>query len=469
MTTLHPRIPSSFGGGNDANKFRHLRAEAIQHILATATQSANFSSQNRDGGNGIIISYGRCLKLNDGDLVHRQYKKEQLEEALTRGRVPDILKPKINVETYNEAIDTIHTDMKTYVKILNGKVNATEQMPQLTEDQAAAWVENICQQRKDNGSIDESVSAIPRKIAPFLPKYRTKQETIVALKKKFPDKTFRQLSRQVFFGSDLFKLADTLFVNEDFQYIMDLKSIKKGHYHPDVKDLYLDIIIRILALLRQCQTIREMQKLGTCPNAELQYYENAKKFDRENSDNRAAVYLRERQEEFEFIMVVLRNVFSKAWTGQIELHMLDVMCIVMMRLRKTHKSTNNYTEKKMPKLVFVLKRLFQSGKLNINQGISFQEKFCDLLYLELKKVLDEPRLFKLNKEERNMKYNEQNGKCPFCGEQIAKERLMDGSYIHQDHIIPYAKGGPTTLDNCQLLHGVCNKRKSDKISPKSLC
>jgi hypothetical protein len=153
----------------------------------------------------------------------------------------------------------------------------------------------------------------------------------VALKKKFPDKSIRQLSRQVYFGSDLFQLADTLFANKDFQYIMDLKSIKKGQHHPDVKDFYLGIIIRILALLRQYHTtIREMHMLRTCPNAELQYYENTQNFDKENRDNRAEVYLRERQEEFEFAMLVLRKVFSRAFAGQFEPSMLDLMCIVFM-------------------------------------------------------------------------------------------------------------------------------------------
>lgn len=33
--------------------------------------------------------------------------------------------------------------------------------------------------------------------------------------------------------------------------------------------------------------------------------------------------------------------------------------------------------------------------------------------------------------------------------------------MHADHIKPWAKGGPTTAENCQMLCRDCNLRKSD--------
>ena len=40
---------------------------------------------------------------------------------------------------------------------------------------------------------------------------------------------------------------------------------------------------------------------------------------------------------------------------------------------------------------------------------------------------------------------------------------FDGkSECHFDHILAYAKGGKSSLDNCQILCSVCNLSKSDK-------
>lgn len=52
-----------------------------------------------------------------------------------------------------------------------------------------------------------------------------------------------------------------------------------------------------------------------------------------------------------------------------------------------------------------------------------------------------------------------NGKiqCELCGKQIFS--IGD---CHFDHIVPYAKGGTSTLENCQILCIECNLKKSDK-------
>ena len=47
--------------------------------------------------------------------------------------------------------------------------------------------------------------------------------------------------------------------------------------------------------------------------------------------------------------------------------------------------------------------------------------------------------------------------CEMCGKQI-----YSIGECHFDHIIPYAKGGSSTLDNCQILCIECNLKKSDK-------
>lgn len=57
---------------------------------------------------------------------------------------------------------------------------------------------------------------------------------------------------------------------------------------------------------------------------------------------------------------------------------------------------------------------------------------------------------------RRKVYEQQRGVCPICG------KIFDYEFMEADHIIPWKKGGRTTLDNCQMLCMECNRRKSGK-------
>ena len=57
----------------------------------------------------------------------------------------------------------------------------------------------------------------------------------------------------------------------------------------------------------------------------------------------------------------------------------------------------------------------------------------------------------------NMKktvYAQQKGFCKHCNEKF------DIKDMQADHIIPWSKGGPTTVNNCQMLCAKCNNSKS---------
>jgi hypothetical protein len=58
-------------------------------------------------------------------------------------------------------------------------------------------------------------------------------------------------------------------------------------------------------------------------------------------------------------------------------------------------------------------------------------------------------------KDKTKKYNQQKGICPICGEYHTIEE-MEG-----DHIIPWSKGGKTTIDNLQMLCKKCNREKSN--------
>lgn len=54
----------------------------------------------------------------------------------------------------------------------------------------------------------------------------------------------------------------------------------------------------------------------------------------------------------------------------------------------------------------------------------------------------------------------QGGVCPDCDRRLDRD-LFDG-----DHIIPWSKGGRTTLDNLEALCRPCNGRKGNRLAPR---
>ena len=63
------------------------------------------------------------------------------------------------------------------------------------------------------------------------------------------------------------------------------------------------------------------------------------------------------------------------------------------------------------------------------------------------------RTRKPNRAMRLAVYNRDGGVCRRCG----------GTFdLQYDHIIPFVRGGPTTVDNLQLLCGRCNQRKGKR-------
>lgn len=85
----------------------------------------------------------------------------------------------------------------------------------------------------------------------------------------------------------------------------------------------------------------------------------------------------------------------------------------------------------------------------------------DLRKMALKELIDEGILFPnanerppIPKDVANAVWNRDGGKCVYCG---STENLQF------DHIIPFSKGGATTVENLQILCQKCNLKKSNKI------
>ena len=70
--------------------------------------------------------------------------------------------------------------------------------------------------------------------------------------------------------------------------------------------------------------------------------------------------------------------------------------------------------------------------------------------------MNHPRRF--GKSQRMAIYLNSDGKCQLCQAPIT---LSD---FHADHIVPWSKGGPTTLSNAQALCSSCNLSKSSTMT-----
>jgi len=57
--------------------------------------------------------------------------------------------------------------------------------------------------------------------------------------------------------------------------------------------------------------------------------------------------------------------------------------------------------------------------------------------------------------------------CAICGKPVDKTLKFPHPYSASvDHIIPWDKGGDCSIENLQLAHFCCNRRKSDRILPE---
>lgn len=75
--------------------------------------------------------------------------------------------------------------------------------------------------------------------------------------------------------------------------------------------------------------------------------------------------------------------------------------------------------------------------------------------------IDVERLF--TKSQRYQMWARQDGKCPRTGKTILEDDINNHDLWAADHVIPYAKGGPTTLDNGELVCKRYNLSKGAKM------
>lgn len=97
----------------------------------------------------------------------------------------------------------------------------------------------------------------------------------------------------------------------------------------------------------------------------------------------------------------------------------------------------------------------------IKEKLLRKKRKQDLEKIALQELMDEGKIFPeankrppIPKEVVDAVWNRDGGRCVYCG---STENL------HLDHIIPFSKGGDTSVENLQLLCQKCNLKKSNKI------
>lgn len=103
----------------------------------------------------------------------------------------------------------------------------------------------------------------------------------------------------------------------------------------------------------------------------------------------------------------------------------------------------------------------QIEKDKIKAKLLEKKKKREIEKLALQELIDEGEIFpEANKRPPIPKtvvdavWNRDRGKCVYCG---------SNENLHLDHIIPFSKGGDTSVENLQLLCQKCNLEKSNKI------
>ena len=86
--------------------------------------------------------------------------------------------------------------------------------------------------------------------------------------------------------------------------------------------------------------------------------------------------------------------------------------------------------------------MFNSGNMGQLPKLDNRD-FSDSVKLEVIKI--------------NLEKNSGKICCEVCGDALSSIKEC-----HFDHIYPYAKGGKSTFENCQLLCAECNLKKNDK-------
>ena len=92
------------------------------------------------------------------------------------------------------------------------------------------------------------------------------------------------------------------------------------------------------------------------------------------------------------------------------------------------------------------------AELSINRRVPLQLEECPAGTRRAQRLFTDRERFQILKRDRF--------RCKLCGASPATNPTVE---LEVDHIIPFSKGGPTTIENGQTLCHRCNRHKGDSI------
>ncbi len=101
-------------------------------------------------------------------------------------------------------------------------------------------------------------------------------------------------------------------------------------------------------------------------------------------------------------------------------------------------------------------RFIESIELSISDKNQLQTRFR-IWFDTLEKIVGQSSEIRLFTYAIKKQLFQQDPTCKLCGQQI---RSIDDAEI--DHIVPFSKGGTTTISNAQIAHRFCNRQKSNR-------
>lgn len=284
--------------------------------------------------------------------------------------------------------------------------------------------------------------------------------------------TAQQVRRAVFHGPYIKLLDELAETCSDFQAIFDPKSHKDGSYQPCVKNSDRELILRAFAFRERGADFKAPMK--SFLNREM---EGTDDYDGrgEGDKKRILERLQARKEEFIQVMRVGRDLFgAKAFRKKTqgkrpELTMWDAMYCALAETLKQHDEIQFMQAK--DEITKTLTTSITSGFFSRDDNVTSAKKFLSrkdelkAIFCQSVDKLATPRDSKRSFDPllKETLFQDQNGMCAICQQSIDGSRLAETNYVHIDHIVPHAKGGPTTRDNAQLTHAVCNLSKGMKL------
>lgn len=139
----------------------------------------------------------------------------------------------------------------------------------------------------------------------------------------------------------------------------------------------------------------------------------------------------------------------------------SIVCIIDYTPERIQAKEEEIENERLERIEQARLKREEEEKEEVKKKLLEKERKRNLEKLALKELEDEGLIFSeaskrppIPKEVVDVVWNRDGGKCVYCGSQ---------KNLHLDHIIPFSKGGDSSVENLQILCQECNLKKSNKI------